>query len=241
MFPVEHPENDHSEMNVPKMEHPESPRQRQIDSPQLLRRKAKILKGRHVVIHLRYLASSHQSTSNPRIAQHPGHRHLRQSLPPPPSYLIQTPYLSQRLVIDASLLKKKIPSRPRVPRNPREVPIRKQSLRQRTKHDAPNSFLSKHIKQSPLRLPHQHRILRLMNQARRPQSPKNLHSLQSLLRVVSRNPSIERPPRPDSSVQRPHRLLHRRLRIRTVMIKDVDILKSHALKALIEASQKIFS
>ncbi|MNC14026.1 hypothetical protein D3C75_617920 [compost metagenome] len=80
-----------------------------------------------------------------------------------------------------------------------------------------------------------------MYQQRRAQPVQNPDRFNGLLRRVVGYSNIERFAGTHGMIKRSHCLFQRCVRVRAVRIKDVDIVQSQPLQALIQTGQHIFS
>lgn len=90
--------------------------------------------------------------------------------------------------------------------------------------DAPDALLVQEVQEAILEFAVEHVVSGLVEDHRRAQGPEDAKRLVGALWAVGGNPGVERLPLPDRLVQRPHALLHRGIRIQTVMVGDVHVL-----------------
>ena len=158
------------------------------------------------------------------MSQIPRQGHLCQRLPTRLGHAIQAAYLVQLVL--RHVLGFQEPVRlggPGALRDTAQVLVCQQSLCEGREHDAANLFLREHIQKPVFDPAVEHVVGRLVNETRRAQLSQDTSGLPCLLRAVGRDADIQRLTLPDNVIQSAHRLLKGCVGIRTVAVKDVDI------------------
>ena len=106
---------------------------------------------------------------------------------------------------------------------------------QRTEHDGAHALTAQHIRQTVFNPPVQHVVPRLVNQKGRAERTQNVNGLSGLVGIVIGDADIQGLSAAHDVIQSTHGLLNGGVRIGTMMIENVHIVKVHAAKALIQA------
>ena len=115
------------------------------------------------------------------------------------------------------------------------------SAGERGEDDGAHALLTQHVGQAILDPPVEHVVARLVDEHRRAHFAQRFDGDPRLLGAVIGDADVERLAAAHDLIQRAHRLLDRRFRIRTVMIEDVDVVEVHALQALVEAGDQVLA
>src|ERR1700733_7346216 len=212
-----------------------------VDLLELARVEVQAIERRHVLLELGHRARAEQRRGDPRVAEHPGDRHLGQRLPAPLRDFIELPHAGEVLVADHLLGHVVAPAQPRVLGHAVQVAVGQQALGERREHDRADALAVEHVEQLGLDPPVEQRVGRLMDEQRRAQLAQDQRRLLGPARTVGGDSHVARLALADGGVERPHRLLERRLGIEPVRVEDVDVVESHPLEALLEAGQEILA
>ncbi len=87
----------------------------------------------------------------------------------------------------------------------------------------------------------EHVVARLMDQQRCAQFEQDIHRLAGALRVIRRDPDIERLALPHDLVERAHGFFQRGIGIEAVRIEDIDVVEPHPLERLVERRDQVFA
>ena len=115
------------------------------------------------------------------------------------------------------------------------------SAGERGEDDGAHALLTQHVGQAILDPSVEHVVARLVDEHRRAHFAQRFDGDPRLLGAVIGDADVERLAAAHDLIQRAHRLLDRRFRIRTVMIEDVDVVEVHALQALVEAGDQVLA
>src|SRR5438270_13660489 len=107
-----------------------------VDLRELLVAEVEALERGDIRFELRDAADADERGSDARIAQDPGHRHLREGLAAARCDLVQGPDLDDRLVGDQAGRQRAVAAGPRAFRNAYQVLVGQHSLLARPEHDA---------------------------------------------------------------------------------------------------------
>jgi len=80
-----------------------------------------------------------------------------------------------------------------------------------------------------------------MDQARCAKLPQDLRRFVRLFGTVIGDAHIQRLPLPDDVIERHHRFIERRIRVKSVTVENIDVFQPHALKALVKAGDHVFA
>ena len=122
-----------------------------------------------------------------------------------------------------------------------EVSIRELALRQRREHDAADLLFAEHIQQQVFDPAVEHRVLGLVDEQRRTQSPQNVHRTLGLGRTVVGDAGVESLALANRGVERPHGLLDGSGRVGPMRVEDVDVVETEPAEALIQACQHVLA
>ena len=201
------------------------------------------MNGGDVLLQLLDAAGANQRAGHGAIAQHPCQRHLRQALAAGLGNRIQSARLA-----DAMLVHILGPEEALGPRGAgvggdaaAQIAFAEQPLRQRRKRDATHALPPQRLQQPLLRPAAEHRVGELVDQERRPLPAQNSRGLHGVFGSVVGNARVQSLAGAHRLIERAHGFLERRLRVRPVVIEDVDIRQAHAAQALVQAGQQILA
>ncbi|MCY1233054.1 hypothetical protein D9M72_455720 [compost metagenome] len=131
---------------------------------------------------------------------------------------------------------------PAVARNALQILGRQHALGERREDDRTNAEIFERVDQAIVLDPAvEHRIARLVDEARGSEILQDGCRLAGALRIVGGDADIERPARTHDMVERAAGFFERRVRIEAMRIEDVDIVEAHALQALVAGSDHVLA
>ena len=122
-----------------------------------------------------------------------------------------------------------------------QVPVGQQSLRERAEGDGARACLLQGIEQAVLDPAVEHRVRRLVDEQRHAHLAEDARGLQRAPGRVGRDARVQRLALLDCGRQRAHGLLQRSLRVRPMVVVDVDVVEAEAIEALVEARQQVLA
>src|SRR3984885_14639415 len=125
-------------------------------------------------------------------------------------------------------------------RDPVQVAVGEEALRQNGKSDASDSFSLEDIEKAVFDPAIEHGVRGLMDEQRSAQSAQDSDRLRRALVRIGGNAHVERLPRRDCGMKSAERLLKGCLCIKVVVVEDVDVVEAQPAQTLIEACEEIF-
>src|SRR5580693_6621135 len=212
-----------------------------VDGGQLVGGEVGVAGGGQVFLELAHAARADQGRGHPRVAQHPGQRHLGQRLAPGPGDLVQHADVRERGRRDLVGGQRAVNAGPRAGRHAVQVLAGQYALGQRRERDTAHALTAQHLQQPALDPSVQHRVRRLVDQQPDAHLTEQGDGLHGPFGRIRGNARVQGLARPDRGVQRTHRLLERGVRVEAVGVEDVHVLQAHPAQRLVQAGQQVLA
>ena len=185
---------------------------------------------------------THQSRRDPRIAQRPCHSHLGKALAPLARYLRQGTKAVCVLGAKEGRVQGFAFCCAGAFGDSAHVAIGQHALGERAEGDGSSPRCCQGVEQTVVFDPSiQQRVGRLVNQQRNAEVGQDFRGSKGACRPVGGNADIQRLALGNGGGQRTHGFFNRRIRVRSVVVEDVDIVQAKPLEALVQAGQHVLA
>ena len=192
---------------------------------------------------LRRIAGTDQRGCDARVAQHPGHCHLRQRLTACLGDVVERAHVAQ--VLRAQVLGRERaaagPVDARIYRHAVQVFVAQQPLGQRAKGNAAHAGIGQGVEQVFFNPAVHQAVRRLVDQRLHAHAFEDGMRLARFASRIAAYAHVQRLALLHRTGQRAHGFFQRGVRVKAVAVKNIDVVQAHALQALVQAGEHVFA